>query len=268
LISSNVESTTEFENVASAIDWALEHKKCMDEEDKRRLTMALLLVKNNNYWNGTKLGENLRIQEGYKVAHNLAKLLSDIVDDYIENMKHPFVGALVSHGFMKRELYKVVRRGEDDLDTSPEEDQTMEHLWLRRLEPLVNKHMTTEMMNTRIYGYDAYRGPSHPEWLMQVSEEFMIEHFYVAEAGPPFVSSERPMLTLFAKHDANKGDHIDFLYTGRLIDNISYGDGKYESLAFRCLQQRDLWIIPPIEFDVDNSRMVHAAHKIHQQFNT
>jgi len=72
------------------------------------------------------------------------------------------------------------------------------------------------------------------------------------------------MLTLFAKSDAKRDDHLDFLYTGRLIDKINFEDGRYEHVAFRCLHQRELWIIPPSEFDLDNKTMVHAAHMLHQ----
>ena len=108
----------------------------------------------------------------------------------------------------------------------------------------------------------------HMDLMQEQYEQFMQSHFYVAEAGPPFSSVvegvERQMLTLFAKSDAKRDDHFDFLYTGRLIDKINYEDRRYEHVAFRCLHQRELWIIPPPEFDLDNKTMVHAAHMLHQ----
>ena len=128
--------------------------------------------------------------------------------------------------------------------------------------------MTTEMVNSRVYGQSAYRGPSHRSWLVACNDAFLVQHFYVAEAGEPFVNRvngmERRMLTLFAKSDMPKNKCIDFLHTGRLIDNVQYGDGRYKELAVHCLEGRDLWTIPPETFDINNTTFIHPAHLIHQ----
>ena len=128
--------------------------------------------------------------------------------------------------------------------------------------------MTTEMMNTNAYGHSALRGASHLNWLIERNDAFIREHFYVDWAGDPFVKIvngvERRMLTLFARNDMPKSKCVNFLYTGRLIDNVMYADGRYKHLAVHCLDGRDLWTIPPEGFNIDTMSVVHPAHLIHQ----
>ena len=266
----SMEGVAHSENMRSAVAWALKFNRKMDAEDRRRLSIKLLWQK-NQYWNGPTLMENITKQEGYQTVHRVVNILAGIVDRYRDNIERCFLGehGVVSHGLMVKEIHMAMSRpNAPEISTTAEDDATVEHLWLERLDVVVARHMTAEMLNTRDYGHRALRGVSHRPWLVNLNNEFLKQHFYVAEAGEPFVKtnngSARPMLTLFAKSDMPKNKHIDFLYTGRLIDDLRYGDGRFRELAVPCLEGRDLWTIPPEGFDIDNSTMVHAAHLIHQ----
>ena len=260
------EGVVHVENMRAAVAWALKYKRKMDADDRKRLAIKLLWRK-NQYWNGPTQMENITKQEGYQTVHRVVNILAGIVDRYRDNIEHCFLGehGVVCHGLMQREIHRVMSRpNAPETSTTAEEDNTLEHLWLERLDAIVARHMTMEMLNARAYGQSALRGVSHRSWLVEQNSKFLQQHFYVAEAGEPFVTRERAMLTLFAKSDMPKNKKIDFLYTGRLIDNLKYGDGRFKELAVPCLEGRDLWTIPPEAFGIDNSSLIHAAHLIHQ----
>jgi hypothetical protein len=176
----------------------------------------------------------------------------------------------VSFGFVKKEIFPLLSGNERrQPQTTTEEDGWQEHLSLKRVEPIVVAHMYKQMMDIAMYGSNPFRGPSHPDWLAQRNRAFVDEHFFVAEAGPDFINafpdgSPRRMLTLFAKKSMRDGQCPDFFYEGALIDSLDYQDGSMKQLAFRTKLKQPLWLIPPIEFNVDNKELVHPAHLLHQ----
>jgi cupin superfamily acireductone dioxygenase involved in methionine salvage len=258
------------DNVRSAVEWALKNDRKMNDKDRKSLTVQLLWQR-NQYWNGPTEFDNLTKQEGYQTVHRVVNILSSLVDGYRENLTANFLGehGVVTYAFMKKEIDRILaRKTVAETSLSVDEDQLPEHFWLERLEPIVTKHMTTEMMNTSVYGHSALCGANHLNWLIERNNAFLRQHFYVDWAGDPFVKMvndvERRMLTLFAKDDMPKSKCVNFLYTGRLIDSVMYADGRYKHLAVHCLDGRDLWTIPPEEFNMDNRSVVHPAHLIHQ----
>jgi hypothetical protein len=71
------------------------------------------------------------------------------------------------------------------------------------------------------------------------------------------------MLTLFAKKEVSEMS-LNLFYTGMLCNNLEFQGGRFVKVALYVPLETSLWIIPPLDFHVDNQEMIHPAHLIHQ----
>jgi len=140
----------------------------------------------------------------------------------------------------------------------------LEYVWMRRLAPIISHHVKSAQMST-VFEYGSLRGPSHPEWVIQRNDALLKDWFECKEAGEPFVQANgRKMLTLFAKKDGDNQFPLMFFYTGTLCNTMRHQHGRFERVAVAVPQEPSLWIIPPNDFNIDNTASIHAAHFLHQ----
>ena len=121
-----IEAVGRVQNLETAIKWALENKKEMDEKDKKFCTARLLLKKNKGFWNDpSKFPDNLKAQISYSSANRIVNALAKLVQKYLENSKCCFLGSfeIVSFGDMKKYTHAAIHGSEkEEMTTTAEED--------------------------------------------------------------------------------------------------------------------------------------------------
>jgi hypothetical protein len=235
----------------------------MSDIDKRNLTAAFILEKQNKVWmHGVKPPERMREQRAYTPMNKFVKDLSTYVEQYLKNKEKALFGTAPYH--FVQQLYNEAVYGST---TTLQDNGKVEYIWTRRLAPIISHHVGQAQIS-EAFAFGSLRGPSHPDWILRKNESLLNAYFEVKEAGDPFTQSNgRKMLTLFAKIDGNMKIPMEFFYTGILCTTMRHQHGRFERVAVGIPLETSLWIIPPSDFSIDNVGFVHAAHLLHQEQN-